>query len=621
MDVCSLSNAGNTQFSFNFLARPSAPAQKTRSRSRSPEKQLPKRTPKQTPKADTNGINTRQSVPVLAERNTQASAKQTSAGPSPSYVTPKVTGKRRRGFDEAIENQKAEDDLAGDAPEHISSAERHGLLARRASTVSTSAVGTQAPMPDDIDQLATPDRPEDAQSTVLSIKSTQNSLTSVVPDSQTPLPAVVQRRLPKGLKDSTRSVNEPNKLLSATQNDGGLVLGEDTPRERLRRKRQRSVDSEEIQEESEGIQDELSPEQRTTRNNPSTGKLKRLANFRQNKLSRKYELSPTKVRHSSRTHQESPEQDHDDLSISQQQSPSESEHDISAENLGPAAALASKQERHTKKHSRKSTTALSRVRKQMAHKEQLGIEERGSKRRKLPEGFVKLKVLRLSKPLKRTESNDESGHESSDPLQDPTSYSVSGISGADVLRNTLMETMEKSIKKLVGAAEITDDREQAKEYKRSVGIITKFKEDVMSRIRPIIDRVDAGTRFKHDLKARKKEKARLTAELLEAKKEHDEIIVEMDYIRDEHHKQREAHKRQLKLNEALFDIEFAIQNGKQRAKELGREDEGPELPLEMLISEVSDSVSSRQAGGGLLQQVSEFNKVLEKSATLLEGRV
>jgi hypothetical protein len=73
-----------------------------------------------------------------------------------------------------------------------------------------------------------------------------------------------------------------------------------------------------------------------------------------------------------------------------------------------------------------------------------------------------------------------------------------------------------------------------------------------------------------------------------------------------------------KLSEDLYSIEAAIQNGRKKARKERREDEGPEIPLSMLLGMVGGDVGS--LGGGLLKNVKIFNSALESAASWLEGR-
>jgi hypothetical protein len=71
----------------------------------------------------------------------------------------------------------------------------------------------------------------------------------------------------------------------------------------------------------------------------------------------------------------------------------------------------------------------------------------------------------------------------------------------------------------------------------------------------------------------------------------------------------------------MHDIDLAVERG-QKAPELSRaEQKEAELAnLEILLAQISDQASSRSATGGLLKQVRDFNALLERAATALEGR-
>jgi len=71
----------------------------------------------------------------------------------------------------------------------------------------------------------------------------------------------------------------------------------------------------------------------------------------------------------------------------------------------------------------------------------------------------------------------------------------------------------------------------------------------------------------------------------------------------------------------MHNIDLAIEKGRTAPQLSPAEQKKADLAnLELLISRVSDQVCSRSNSGGTLKQIKDFNALLERTATLLEGR-
>ena len=92
----------------------------------------------------------------------------------------------------------------------------------------------------------------------------------------------------------------------------------------------------------------------------------------------------------------------------------------------------------------------------------------------------------------------------------------------------------------------------------------------------------------------------LTQEFLDIRKERDDIALRMDAVRQQHEEAETKRQSEEDLNAAIFDIELAVQRGKQKAEREDRQDEAPEMPLHWLLDDVAASVSTSGSGGGLL---------------------
>ncbi len=70
------------------------------------------------------------------------------------------------------------------------------------------------------------------------------------------------------------------------------------------------------------------------------------------------------------------------------------------------------------------------------------------------------------------------------------------------------------------------------------------------------------------------------------------------------------------LNNAVHDIELAIDLGKTSQLD-GKDDM---IGTELLLKRVADEVSNKGDVGGILKQIKEFNAFLERAALALESR-
>lgn len=104
-----------------------------------------------------------------------------------------------------------------------------------------------------------------------------------------------------------------------------------------------------------------------------------------------------------------------------------------------------------------------------------------------------------------------------------------------------------------------------------------------------------------------KRKRQLREELMGRRREREEIEVEIDRVRARHREMAEKGDREFELAQSLRDIEGAVKRGREKAVEEGRNSEGPELGIEILVGGARESL-------GLLGRVREWNGVLEESA-------
>lgn len=118
------------------------------------------------------------------------------------------------------------------------------------------------------------------------------------------------------------------------------------------------------------------------------------------------------------------------------------------------------------------------------------------------------------------------------------------------------------------------------------------------------------------LKYANKKKIALRGELLNLRREREEIALRTDEIRRSHAKASQAAQEDNDLNTMLHDIELAVQRG--RAQQENGSDDGEQVAngLEVLMQNVATTVSSAK-GPGLLDRVKSFNAYLERAVSAM----
>lgn len=196
-------------------------------------------------------------------------------------------------------------------------------------------------------------------------------------------------------------------------------------------------------------------------------------------------------------------------------------------------------------------------------------------------------------------------------------YDIGGITVADTTRTILEETIDAHLGRMTQEMQTLPDSPRQKQMRRKINLTLAFKESLNEKLLDLQDANDLWTANSKKTKVFRRNNKKLRMEILALQKSRQEIALEHDDVQAgfEGEKTRVEFKKTLSNN--LFDIEAAIQNGRKRAKRKSREDEGPDVPLSMLLETVSKDVGS--IGGGLLANIKEFNSTLENAAGWLEG--
>jgi hypothetical protein len=195
---------------------------------------------------------------------------------------------------------------------------------------------------------------------------------------------------------------------------------------------------------------------------------------------------------------------------------------------------------------------------------------------------------------------------------------VRGITVADTTRTILEQNMDHRVSRMAEKLQNTQDSSRRRQIRTEINLVLAFKESLNEKLLDLQDANDTLSAGFQKRKALKNKNVERRKDILALQNSRHEIALELDdeqAVFDADKKEMEA-KSTLSAN--LFEIQAAIQSGRERARQQGREDEGPNVPLSMLLETVGQSVGS--VSGGLLAGMREFNSGLERAAGWLEGR-
>lgn len=195
---------------------------------------------------------------------------------------------------------------------------------------------------------------------------------------------------------------------------------------------------------------------------------------------------------------------------------------------------------------------------------------------------------------------------------------VRGITVADTTRTILEETIDHRLSRMAEKLQASQDSTRRKEFRSEINLSLSFKESLNEKLLDLQDANDLlSTNFKK-IKLFKRDNAELRRQILSLQDSRQEIAIEMDDVQARYNAEKAEVDARNTISDDMFEIEAAIKNGRKKARKEGRENEGPDIPLPMLLKLVGNDVTSQS--GGLLANVKGFNGLLERAAGFLEGR-
>ncbi|PHH82851.1 hypothetical protein CDD82_4584 [Ophiocordyceps australis] len=188
---------------------------------------------------------------------------------------------------------------------------------------------------------------------------------------------------------------------------------------------------------------------------------------------------------------------------------------------------------------------------------------------------------------------------------------------AQVCREVVTTTMEQ-FEQLLRSA---DDTAQKKECRIKMRAVEAFGQELSSRLLQHAIHLDHWHSLRKQLRQTQRERAKLRDEILRLRGERDQVALRMDAVRIKHQADDMEATYRINASTLMNDIELAVEQGKQAPEPSPAAQKRARVAnLELLIARVSEQASSASASGGLLRQVQDFNKLLERAALQLESR-
>ena len=227
---------------------------------------------------------------------------------------------------------------------------------------------------------------------------------------------------------------------------------------------------------------------------------------------------------------------------------------------------------------------------------------------------IHVTVQRISH-VHRLNFNPDSDDDLAGPGAFPKKKSPNAI---DVLAQICREMIGKTITTVKGGFKDETNVARKNELKRKRELFERYGDELDGRLFQMTTALDHNHALGVKLKHAAKKKASLRDELLEMRRQRQELELQMDEMRAGNEEAAKAANEEHELNNLLHDIELAVERGKAAQEQDGDDDgdaeEGNGEPtLAMRLRQVADNVSSADGRIGMLERIKDFNKLLEEA--------
>jgi hypothetical protein len=187
----------------------------------------------------------------------------------------------------------------------------------------------------------------------------------------------------------------------------------------------------------------------------------------------------------------------------------------------------------------------------------------------------------------------------------------SAPNAVDILAQICRETISNTLSKQSGTSSTTS----ARELKRKRAAIEAFRSEIDSRLFDMSIAIEHRLTLEARVKKAKKAKTDAQNEWMEIQRQREEIAIRCDDVRARNLRAEADGKETYELSEQLHGLEMMVEKPELDAVDF----EGG--GLEFMLRHVAMTVSGAAGGGvGLLDRVKEYNRQLERTALVLEGR-
>ncbi|PVH81401.1 hypothetical protein DL98DRAFT_587590 [Cadophora sp. DSE1049] len=196
----------------------------------------------------------------------------------------------------------------------------------------------------------------------------------------------------------------------------------------------------------------------------------------------------------------------------------------------------------------------------------------------------------------------------------------SGVSAIDVLSSICQEIIGIQLSSLEQMGNSCEDSASRREYKTKWNAVEAFGKELQLRLLTQAINLDSAYSLERRVRDQLRKKNSLREEVLQVRKEREQVALRMDEIRMKHEREKTDAQSRDTLNTAVHDIEMAIEMGKSNQTSTEIDHSNDLIGTELLIKRVAGEVSNKGDSGGILKQIKEFNAFLERAALALEAK-
>ncbi|CAK7271818.1 hypothetical protein SEPCBS57363_004817 [Sporothrix epigloea] len=232
---------------------------------------------------------------------------------------------------------------------------------------------------------------------------------------------------------------------------------------------------------------------------------------------------------------------------------------------------------------------------------------------------------------------DEEGDELAAAGADIAFANRSGVNAVDVLAQICEDIVEQKLQALQEKQHEArqqqlqaddGDRNQAAAILKEIAVsrraLESFQQEVRARLLTQAVAVDALHALRKRVSAAHKDKLALRQEILRIRAERDQVALRMDALRAQHQGRVHEAMKTATISATMHDIDLAVEQGSAAPELTATHQKAADLAnLELVVRRITAHMSGSSGSlhsGGTLQQITDFNDFLERTATMLEGR-